>query len=75
MVIEDHNEDDVVPPLTTISEESTQSNENLIEQPRNEGAKKNDVNTQENLPYFIIWYSYYWLFPMVHLNWNAYFQS
>ena len=53
MVIEDHNDDDVVPPLTTISEESTQSNENLIEQPRNEGAKKNDVNTQENLPYFI----------------------
>ena len=42
MVIEDHNEDDVVPLLTTISEESTQSNENLIEQPRNEGAKKND---------------------------------
>ena len=54
MVIEDHNEDDVVPPLTTISEESTQSNENLIEQLRNQGAKKNDVNTQENLSYFII---------------------
>ena len=54
MVIEDHNEDDVVPPLTKISEDSTQSNENLIEQPRNEGAKKNDVNTQENLPCFII---------------------
>ena len=54
MVIEDHNEDDGVPPLTTISEESTQSDKNLIEQPRNEGDKKNDVNTQENLPYFII---------------------
>ena len=48
MVIEDHNEDDVVPLLTNKSEESsTQSTESVIEQPRNEGAKQNDVNAEE----------------------------